>query len=110
MSQTSLTCAGISGCNARVASAVYDERANRWQIHTAEGHRARAQFVIAAVGVLSAHYVPDFAGLESFKGAWRHTGRWPKDGLEVAASGWGSSAPGPAPSSSSRKLPRTSAI
>jgi len=70
--------------HARVASAVYDERAHCWQIHTEEGHRARAQFVIAAVGVLSAHYVPDFAGLESFKGAWCHTGRWPKDGLEVA--------------------------
>jgi cation diffusion facilitator CzcD-associated flavoprotein CzcO len=67
-----------------VTSAVYDERTNCWQIHTAEGHRARAQFVIAAVGVLSAHYVPDFAGLESFQGTWCHTGRWPKDGLEVA--------------------------
>src|SRR5499425_1878764 len=49
--------------NSRVVAAVYDEQASRWQIHTAEGHRARAPFVIAAVGVLSAHYVPDFAGL-----------------------------------------------
>src|SRR2546429_3981579 len=70
-------------CHARVASAVYDERAHCWQIHTEEGHRARAPFVIAAVGVLSAHYVPDFAGLESFQGTWCHTGRWPKDGLDV---------------------------
>src|SRR2546426_12601712 len=70
--------------NARVASAVYDERAHGWQIHTEDGHRARAPFVIAAVGVLSAQYVPDFAGLESFQGAWCHTGRWPKEGLEVA--------------------------
>src|SRR5919199_4658118 len=70
--------------NARVTSAVYDERAQCWQIHTAEGYRAQAQFVIAAVGVLSAHYVPDFAGLESFQGTWCHTGRWPQDGLEVA--------------------------
>jgi len=70
--------------NARVASAVYDEGAHGWQIHTEAGHRARAPFVIAAVGVLSAHYVPDFAGLESFQGTWCHTGRWPKDGLEVA--------------------------
>jgi cation diffusion facilitator CzcD-associated flavoprotein CzcO len=70
--------------HARVASAVYDERANCWQIHTEDGHRARAPFLIAAVGVLSAHYVPDFAGLESFTGAWCHTGRWPKKGLDVA--------------------------
>ncbi len=70
--------------NARVASAVYDEGAHCWQIHTEDGHRARAPFVIAAVGVLSAHYVPDFAGLESFKGTWCHTGRWPKEGLDLA--------------------------
>src|SRR3989475_9182354 len=38
----------------RVASAVYDERENRWEVHTEDGHRARAQFVIAAGGVLSA--------------------------------------------------------
>jgi len=70
--------------NARVASAVYDERTHCWQIHTEDGYRARAHFVIAAVGVLSAHYVPDFVGLESFQGTWCHTGRWPQDGLEVA--------------------------
>src|SRR6266571_2466238 len=70
--------------HARVASAVYDERAHCWQIHTEDGHRARAPFVIAAVGVLSAHYVPDFAGLESFKCTWCHTGRWPKEGLDLA--------------------------
>jgi len=70
--------------NARVASAVYDERENRWQVQTEDGHRARAQFLIAAVGVLSAHYVPDFAGLESFKGKWCHTSRWPKEGMDLA--------------------------
>src|SRR6266699_3742644 len=69
--------------NSRVISAVYDEREQCWQVQLQEDHRARAQFLIAAVGVLSAHYVPDFAGLESFQGAWCHTGRWPKEGLEV---------------------------
>src|SRR5262249_2712569 len=70
--------------HACVTSAVYDECERCWEIHTAEGHRARAPFMIAAVGGLSAHYVPDFVGLESFQGTWCHTGRWPKDGLAVA--------------------------
>src|SRR6267142_1576225 len=48
--------------NARVISAVYDERDQYWKVQLQEDHRARAQFLIAAVGVLSAHYVPDFAG------------------------------------------------
>jgi cation diffusion facilitator CzcD-associated flavoprotein CzcO len=70
--------------NSRVTSAVYDEGENRWEIQTEDGHRARAQFLIAAVGVLSAHYVPDFAGLESFQGGWCHTARWPKEGMDLA--------------------------
>jgi cation diffusion facilitator CzcD-associated flavoprotein CzcO len=70
--------------HARVASAVYDERAHRWQIQTADGRRAGAQFVLTAVGLLSAHYLPDFAGLDSFQGAWCHTGRWPAEGLDLA--------------------------
>src|SRR5713226_9694527 len=39
--------------NARITSAVYDEKENRWEIQTQNGHRARAQFLIAAVGLLS---------------------------------------------------------
>ena len=70
--------------NARVVSAVYDECEHRWQIRTEDGHQARAQFLITAVGILSAHYVPDFEGLDSFKGVWCHTGRWPAEGLELA--------------------------
>jgi len=71
-------------CNARVSAAVYDERAHRWQIRLEDGRRARAQFVITAVGLLSAHYIPAFAGLESFQGTWCHTGRWPAEGLDLA--------------------------
>ena len=70
--------------NTRIASAVYDEGENRWQVQTEDGHRARAQFLIAAVGILSAHYMPDFAGLDSFKGEWCHTGRWPEEGMDLA--------------------------
>jgi cation diffusion facilitator CzcD-associated flavoprotein CzcO len=70
--------------NARVSSAVYDERENRWQVQTEDGRRARAQFLITAVGLLSAHYIPDFAGIESFTGDWCHTGRWPKEGMDLS--------------------------
>src|SRR2546430_4330625 len=47
---------------ARVASAVYDERAHCWQIHTEEGHRARAPFVIAAGGGACPPLFPGFWG------------------------------------------------
>ena len=70
--------------HAHVTSVVWDEGTDRWQVHLENGHRARAQFVITAVGSLSAYYIPDFAGLESFQGAWCHTGRWPAEGMDLA--------------------------
>ena len=69
--------------DARVASAVYDEHENRWQVETEDGHRAKSQFLITAVGVLSARYIPDFEGIDNFKGAWCHTARWPKEGMDL---------------------------
>ena len=70
--------------NSRVASCVFDEAENRWEIETDDGHRARGRFLITAVGLLSAHYVPDFEGIHDFKGPWCHTGRWPKEGMALA--------------------------
>ena len=70
--------------NSRVASCVYDEEAKRWELEMQDGHRARGQFLITAVGLLSAHYVPDFEGILDFKGPWCHTGRWPKEGMDLA--------------------------
>ena len=70
--------------NSRVASCVYDEEANRWELEMQDGYRARGQFLITAVGLLSAHYVPDFEGIHEFKGPWCHTGRWPKEGMDLA--------------------------
>ena len=82
--------------NARVSSAVYDERAHRWQIHTEDGHRARAQFLITAVGILSAHYIPDFAGLGELPGRLVSHREMAGGGYGPGwASGWASSAPRP---------------
>src|SRR5215475_1834885 len=40
--------------NSRVVSAHYDQASNRWEITLENGGRMRAQFVVAAVGILSA--------------------------------------------------------
>ncbi|MBM4257759.1 MAG: NAD(P)/FAD-dependent oxidoreductase [Deltaproteobacteria bacterium] len=83
--------------NSRVTSAVFNEKTNRWAIQLESGQRARAQFLIAAVGVLTARYTPPFAGIESFKGESYHTSRWPKEkahfaGKRVACIGTGATA------------------
>ena len=70
--------------NSRVVSAVFDEDENLWQVELQDGHRARGQFLITAIGILSAGYIPDFEGLDSFQGDWCHTGRWPAEGMDLA--------------------------
>ena len=79
--------------NSRVASLVYDEAGNRWQITTDDGYQARAQFVITAIGILSARYVPSSRAWT----ATREPGVTPTAGPRRAwtwpASAWASSAP-----------------
>ena len=69
----------------RVTSATYDEAKQCWQIRTNTGDRAQARFLITAIGVLSAPYIPDFAGRDSFEGASFHTAYWPKERLDFSA-------------------------
>jgi cyclohexanone monooxygenase len=81
----------------RVKSAVFDEMKSRWTVTTEQGEVFSARWCIMATGCLSASRVPDFKGLDSFKGDWYHTGRWPHEGVDftgkrVGVIGTGSSA------------------
>src|SRR5947208_10528880 len=83
--------------NSRVTSATFDESANRWDIQLESGERMRAQFLIAAVGILSARYIPSFQGVDTFTGESYHTSRWPKEkvdftGKRIAVVGTGAAA------------------
>ena len=60
-----------------VTSAVFDEAGQCWHIVTARGEQVSARFCISAVGCLSAATLPEFPGLNDFKGEWYHTGQWP---------------------------------
>jgi len=62
---------------ARVISATYDEVGQCWEIQTENGGRARAKFLITAIGVLSAPQMPNIPGLIDYQGEWYHTGLWP---------------------------------
>ena len=66
----------------RVASAHYDEAANRWRVTTEAGEVFVAQFLITAVGCLSTANVPNIPGLDQFKGKWYHTGHWPHESVD----------------------------
>ena len=81
----------------RVTAAAFDEAAKCWLIETDRGDKVRAQFLIMAVGCLSAPNRPKFEGIEDFPGPIYHTGEWPHEGvdftgLRVGVIGTGSSA------------------
>jgi cation diffusion facilitator CzcD-associated flavoprotein CzcO len=65
--------------NTRVLGASFDDVENQWEVRLGDGTRARGKFLIAAAGILSAHYVPDFAGIDTFRGESFHTARWPDE-------------------------------
>lgn len=70
--------------NSLIVTAEFDAESNLWNIETQDGHRAQAQFLIAAVGILSAHHFPDIPGIDSFKGESFHTSRWPQEGIDFS--------------------------
>ncbi|HSB61444.1 MAG TPA: NAD(P)/FAD-dependent oxidoreductase, partial [Vicinamibacteria bacterium] len=83
------------GC--RVTAAAWDEGAGEWEVEREDGERARARFLITAVGPLSAPTLPAIPGLETFGGEAYHTGRWPQApvgfaGKRVAVIGTGATA------------------
>src|SRR5689334_2081776 len=80
----------------RVASADWDDDTQRWEVATDTGDRVSTRFLIMAVGCLSAAKDPELPGIDSFRGATFHTGRWPHegvdfDGMRVGVIGTGSS-------------------
>lgn len=82
--------------NTRVESVEYDEADQRWTVKTDTGETAKAQFVICGLGLLYVPNMPDYPGIEDFKGECYHTGRWPHEevsfkGKRVGVIGTGSS-------------------
>jgi cyclohexanone monooxygenase len=80
----------------RVESAVWHEGDQAWRVTTDKGDLVRARFLVMATGNLSAARVPDFPGMDRFRGATYHTAHWPEEdvdftGQRVAVIGTGSS-------------------
>lgn len=66
-----------------VKSAHFNEATQRWLVPTDKGDVIDTQFLVTCCGMLSAPYV-SFPGQETFKGQLFHTGRWPKQPVDLA--------------------------
>ena len=69
--------------NARIARLTWLETDGLWEVESHDGACVRAQFVVAAVGLLSAPFTPDYPGRDNFTGDQFHTARWPKEHVEL---------------------------
>jgi cation diffusion facilitator CzcD-associated flavoprotein CzcO len=66
-----------------VTSATWDEARNLWVVGTDKGETFEARLLISAAGALSEPNLPDIPGIADFKGELYHTGRWPRDKVEL---------------------------
>jgi len=69
--------------DSRVTAARFDADTDQWQVECADGHQARARFLIPCTGFAARAYVPGLAGLETFAGPCVHTAHWPQEGLDL---------------------------
>ena len=83
--------------NECVVSAEYVENSKIWELHTSSGNMYQSKYCVMATGSLSSINKPKFEGIDSYKGDWYITGKWPNEkidltGKSVGIIGTGSSA------------------
>ncbi|MFP6682187.1 MAG: NAD(P)/FAD-dependent oxidoreductase [Gammaproteobacteria bacterium] len=69
--------------NTRVVSALYDPDNRTWTVDTEDGERTSARYLLHATGVLSAPFIPEFDGVDSFAGRTWHTSDWPREPIDL---------------------------
>jgi cyclohexanone monooxygenase len=67
-----------------VVRAAFDDATSRWLVETDRGETVSARHLVMATGCLSASRIPDFPGIDSFRGETYHTGRWPHEPVDLA--------------------------
>ncbi|MFT4562597.1 MAG: cation diffusion facilitator CzcD-associated flavoprotein CzcO [Gammaproteobacteria bacterium] len=69
------------GC--KVDAMVFDEDTDTWTLSLQDGRELTTHFVITAVGVLSTPTLPNYDGMDSFKGTSFHPFYWPHEPLDL---------------------------
>lgn len=62
--------------NTEVTHAKWNDDANLWEIHSADGILRQARFFVPAWGQLNTPHIPNFDGLETFDGPYFHSAQW----------------------------------
>lgn len=69
--------------NTFVQSARWDDAECLWTIHTKEGDTFKARYFLLNTGFAAKRYIPDWKGIDTFKGTLIHPSYWPREGLDL---------------------------
>jgi cation diffusion facilitator CzcD-associated flavoprotein CzcO len=66
-----------------VTEAQFNTDEGKWHVKTADGRNAKAKYLVVCAGFAAKRYVPDWPGIEKFKGVVHHSSFWPDDEISV---------------------------
>lgn len=64
-------------------SATWSQEESRWTIIAEGGEVFKAKYFLLNTGFAAKRYIPDWKGIETFKGTFLHPGYWPEEGLDL---------------------------
>lgn len=69
--------------NTVVVGGDFDTKSGRWIVKTEDGRTAKAKYLILGTGFAARRYIPDWAGMDKFKGTIHHSSFWPDEHVDV---------------------------
>ncbi|KAH6896637.1 hypothetical protein B0T10DRAFT_474832 [Thelonectria olida] len=69
--------------NTVVVGAHFDTAAGKWNIRTEDGRVTKAKYLVLGTGFAARRYIPDWPGMDKFKGVIHHSSFWPDEKVEV---------------------------
>lgn len=88
-------------CGTAVEKVVWNNKTQKYTLHTSSGAQFEFNVVVSAVGLFNAPRIPSWPGIDEFEGASFHSSRWNHEidlsGKRVAVVGTGSSSAGIVP-------------
>jgi cation diffusion facilitator CzcD-associated flavoprotein CzcO len=69
--------------NTVVVGAHFDTATGKWNIRTEDGRVTKAKYLVLGTGFAARRYIPDWPGMEKFKGVIHHSSFWPDEKVEV---------------------------
>ena len=66
-----------------VTGAEFDTNEGKWNVTTQDGRHAKAKYLIVCAGFAAKRYIPDYPGIENFKGVLHHSSFWPNEGVNT---------------------------